>query len=373
MHYIVWADRCRVGLRFLIRRDVLRPHRRDFEVLFSQVRNTKYQVVVASIGRAACHARRANGTEYMRIHFPPLVPAEIELRRGRLIARLRPDIGGSISGFWYLQAHVALPVLRPAVIDARDALEMASFPLVPFCNRVEHGRFLWQGREVYLPPNDPADQFVLHGYGWKAAWRVIAQDAQSAHLDWLHEEGIWPWRFAATQNVTLGPDGLHVELSVTNLSETAMPAALGHHPYFPLSPHTLLEADVGGKWETDTRLIPTHYSEVAYGQIFGSARTPHGRPLDNTFTQWRQPACIHQPHWDMRVELAAEPQHSHLAVFVPPSNAFFCVEPVMNIPDALNALPEHSGITALAPGERLRSLMIIKPRVAADARVTAAT
>ena len=46
----------------------------------------------------------------------------------------------------------------------------ASFPLVPFVNRIRGGRFTFRGREVRLAPNMAGDPSPLHGQGWLNPW-----------------------------------------------------------------------------------------------------------------------------------------------------------------------------------------------------------
>ena len=53
-----------------------------------------------------------------------------------------------------------------------DPLTMASFPLVPFSNRIGGGRFRWDGADHRLPPSRLPDRHSIHGVGWRRAWRV---------------------------------------------------------------------------------------------------------------------------------------------------------------------------------------------------------
>ena len=48
----------------------------------------------------------------------------------------------------------------------------ASFPLVPYVNRIRGGRFTFRGREVRLAPNMAGDPSPLHGQGWLSPWQV---------------------------------------------------------------------------------------------------------------------------------------------------------------------------------------------------------
>jgi aldose 1-epimerase len=150
-----------------------------------------------------------------------------------------------------------VPVLRPAPADATGPLQMASFPLVPFGNRIENGRFRWQGREVVLPPNHSGDAFPLHGYGGYAHWRVVAVEATAVELERETGAGDWPWPYATRQRSAIEGDACVVRLSVQNRGTTAMPSGRGHHPCFPRTEATRMRATLPVAWPPDARLVPT--------------------------------------------------------------------------------------------------------------------
>ena len=69
-------------------------------------------------------------------------------------------------------AIAASPILRKCNSCHENVLEAASFPLVPYVNRIRGGRFTFRGREVRLAPNMAGDPSPLHGQGWLAPWQV---------------------------------------------------------------------------------------------------------------------------------------------------------------------------------------------------------
>lgn len=98
------------------------------------------------------------------------------IQNGQARLVLAPEVGGAIAAF----TVAGRDVLRPMAAGASDALFTASFPLVPFCNRIPHGRFTFQGREVVLPPNLGDHPHALHGQGWRAAWTVEKAEGNEA-------------------------------------------------------------------------------------------------------------------------------------------------------------------------------------------------
>ena len=274
------------------------------------------------------------------------------LAAGDLTLNLAPDIGGSIARFRKGEQEL----LRPAPPGARDAGEMASFPLVPFSNRVRGGRFNCDGRAVTLSPNLPGDKSPLHGQGWRNAWVVAKSDEASAMLSFVHEPGEWPWGYEAWQVFALDETGLTVTLSCRNLSVERMPCGLAQHPYFPCDGETRLETGVTDVWLIDEDMLPTKLVPTR-GKFLPSNGPVCGRGLDHGYEGWSGEALINWGH-GAKVRMTAEAPRFQL--YAPASGSLFVAEPVENANAALN-LPqeqwEAAGLALLAQGEQ-RSLTV---------------
>ena len=274
------------------------------------------------------------------------------LAAGDLTLNLAPEIGGSIARF----RKGAQELLRPAPPGARDAGEMASFPLVPFSNRVRGGRFNCDGRAVTLSPNLPGDKSPLHGQGWRNAWVVAKSDEASAMLSFVHEPGEWPWGYEAWQVFALDETGLTVTLSCRNLSVERMPCGLAQHPYFPCDGETRLETGVTDVWLIDEDMLPTKLVPTR-GKFLPSNGPVCGRGLDHGYEGWSGEALINWGH-GAKVRMTAEAPRFQL--YAPASGSLFVAEPVENANAALN-LPqeqwEAAGLALLAQGEE-RSLTV---------------
>ena len=79
---------------------------------------------------------------------------------------LAPQLGGAIRAFEWRGRDI----LRPAAATADDPFEMACFPMVPYVNRIAHGRFEFGGRAVQLERNWTADPHPIHGQAWRRPW-----------------------------------------------------------------------------------------------------------------------------------------------------------------------------------------------------------
>ena len=276
----------------------------------------------------------------------------LTLAVGDLTLNLAPEIGGSIARF----RKGAQELLRPAPPAARDAGEMASFPLVPFSNRLRGGRFDCDGRTVTLSPNLPGDKSPLHGQGWRSAWVVAKSDEAGAMLSFVHEPGEWPWRYEAWQAFALDETGLTVTLSCRNLSAERMPCGLAQHPYFPCDGETRLETGVTDVWLIDEDVLPTELVPAS-GKFLPSNGPVCGRGLDHGYEGWSGEALI---DWGLgaRVRMTAEAPRFQL--YAPASGGLFVAEPIENANAALNLPQEQwqaAGLALLTQGEE-RSLTV---------------
>lgn len=276
------------------------------------------------------------------------------IRAGDWEMTLRPALGGAIASL----TLGGRDVLRPTAGGETDPLFSACFPLVPYANRIDHGRFKFDGREVQLTPTPRFEPHVLHGTGWLAPW-VLAMDGDVAVMTYEHPAGDWSWSFTAEQRLTLTPDGLTVVLTMSNTDERPMPAGLGLHPYFVRRADTRLKLNADGVWLADETQIPIR--KAAPGALFDWRDGPRVNDapfVDNAYAGWDGVAIVGDAEGDIR--LTAGPEAIGVHVFAPPGEDFFCVEPVTQRPNAHNApRDEAAGVRALAPGEGFTLTMSI--------------
>jgi len=267
----------------------------------------------------------------------------IEKGPARLV--LAPDVGGAIAAFTIEGRHV----LRPMVTGATDALASACFPLVPFCNRIPHGRFTFEGRDYVLPPNLGTHPHPLHGQGWRNPWTVEKAEGGEAVLSYVHAADAWPWAYRAEQRFTLSENGLRLELSVTNTGPDAMPAGLGFHPYFPAREGETLTAANDGVWMIDKDVLPTTHHAGVWGPDWAKGAGVAGHELiDHCYTGWDQHAVLKAPG-QPATTITASAECRWLHVYVPPGQGFLCVEPCASRPNPFGE--GETGMVTLQPGQ----------------------
>lgn len=281
------------------------------------------------------------------------------LARGPLSLRLAPGVGGGIASFECCAVSGGnIPIFRPHDGNDPTPTALASFPLVPFVNRVRGGAFSFRGRRVTLAQNMPPDPSPLHGQGWQAPWTVERLGADHAELLYRHSADEWPWDYEARQAFALDDQGLSLDLSCTNRADEPMPCGLGQHPYFLCTPNTRLDTGVATVWTIDEHVLPIE-QVPAVGRFDLRDRLVCGQGLDHGFGGWSGRAVISDPDVPFRIVMSS-PDAQFFQLYSPASGGLFVAEPVSHANAAMNA-PEEEwaelGLRVLEPGETMSLTM----------------
>lgn len=261
---------------------------------------------------------------------------------------LSPKSGGTVTHF----RHQGNDLMRAARGNA--PIDAAAFPLVPFSGRIAHGKFEWLGRHVELRANFPPEPHTIHGHGWQSDWDVEEAGIDRAVLGYSHPAGNWPWAYRAAQRFQLGPSGLDLMLSLTNMSNEPMPAGIGWHPYFS-SAGAQIVADTTKIWDTGADGVPTGCRVPSGKEQLRRPQRVEDLALDTPFEKTGGPVTLHWPARRISLRILASDSLKFLVVYTPPGAGYFCVEPVSHVPNMVNLAfpPNETGLVALAPGETL--------------------
>jgi aldose 1-epimerase len=282
------------------------------------------------------------------------VTPTIRLTRGDVDAVISPGRGGSLHSLRVAGRDILRDTLGDTPPDPRGPLETACFPLVPYANRIAHGRFRYDGGDYTVPLNFGDHPHSLHGFGWTAGWTVAKAGEDRVLL--VHEgDRSWPSAYRAEQRISLLENGIELVLRIENLADRPMPAGLGFHPYFAREPGTRLRFKAQGVWLTGDDLLPERIAPAAALGDWDKGSPLTGDTLiDNCYAGWDGEAEVTREDGSfIRVTASGAP---FLHLYRPPELPIFCLEPVTHMPNALNR-PE--GMASLGPGQALHLAMTI--------------
>ncbi|GAA4357690.1 aldose 1-epimerase [Variovorax defluvii] len=283
------------------------------------------------------------------------------LRRGAQRLGLVPTLGGSVAAWQLERAEGAFDLWRPWD-GGSDLYRTASFPMVPWSNRISGGGFEEAGTFHPMRPNRAGEPYPIHGDGWLQAWQLERQagDAAAMTLESRHFDGS-PYAYRATQHFRLIDDGLEQTLEVQHLGTEALPYGLGVHPWFPRTAGTRIAAPVRGVWLSGKDPLPTAHTERIPQDWDLSRGTPaFGSFVDNAYTGWGGQARIEWPGQGMQLQLdmpdfdedGGTAAH-YCLMYRPADGPAFCFEPITQPIDAFH-LEGRPGLRVLAQGQAMR-------------------
>jgi aldose 1-epimerase len=279
----------------------------------------------------------------------------LTLRCADLHCDIKPELGGCITGLWL----GGIPVLRstPAQ-DLHSVRQAASYPLIPFSNRVSHATLQWQGTDHPLVKNWAPHPHAIHGVGWERPWVLLEASDGFALLSYEHKaDDAWPFDFDSSQAFKLEDHALELSLSITNQSANAVPVGLGWHPFFVKRTDTHVQFEATGRWDMGHDQLPTHLAPSTGLDIACAALD-----VDHCFDGWA--GVVHLRDSVLRTRVVSS--LSRLVVYSTPQSDSIAIEPVTHVNDAVNRMAQTGasaydlGVCILQPGQTLSRTMRIE-------------
>jgi aldose 1-epimerase len=238
--------------------------------------------------------------------------------------------------------------------------------LAPWPNRVQDGRWSWRGVDHQLALTEPEQHNAIHGLVRWMPWSVVDHSASRATVACvLYPQPGYPWTIEIRNAWSVGDDGLEVQTSVENLSDTAAPFAVGFHPYLTLAAPAI--DDVVLTLPASTRLL-TGAQQIPNGTEavdgtpydFREPRRLGDLQMDSSFTDLSRDAdgrcrvVLADPHRDLAVTLWSDEAYPYFELFTGDSlpdaarrRQGLAVEPMSAPP---NALASGESIDVVEPG-----------------------
>jgi len=276
----------------------------------------------------------------------------VELRAADARVVIDADAGGRLASF--VVHGVERLVTSPAPGDR--GIGWGSFLMAPWVGRLADATLAWDGASHRLPPDH--GRHAIHGLVLGRPWVLIAADDSACDLEIALGPAGWPFGGHLRQSVRLTDGALRIEARL-RADETAMPAALGWHPWFrrPTGGDMAVAVDAAEVLELGPDLVPTGRriavdptSDLRSSPLLGDRR------LDTVYVDARGPARVTWPDLDLSIQFGRP--LATVVVYSPPGAV--CVEPQTSWPNAVAlaaAGVAGTGLVSLAPGGVLRASM----------------
>jgi len=254
------------------------------------------------------------------------------------------------------------------VLDGYDEREMATAGrgqvLIPWPNRLEDGKYDFDGATHQLALTEPERHNAIHGLVRWVPWSVAERDEDRVAFEYaLHPQPGYPFSLELRIEYSVSDAGLRVTTSATNVGQRACPYGSGAHPYLTLGTPTVDPLVVRAPGRTvlhfDERGLPLD-EEPADGTEydFRTAKAIGATRLDNAYTDLERDADgvarveLRRPDSSASVSLWLDETYGYLQLFtgdpLPSVNRrSIAVEPMTCAP---NAFRTGKGLLVLEPG-----------------------
>lgn len=280
---------------------------------------------------------------------------------------IAPELGGSVTAWDWKSSDGWQPLFRPWDGTSGDRYTLACFPLVPWSNRITHGGFEQDGVFYQIHANRTEEHYPIHGDGWLQAWNAAEHTSNRIKLT-LESHGFDgnPYNYRASETFQLLPDGLQIDLTVTNNGQKPLPYGLGLHPYFVRNADTQLQFKAEGVWLSGADPIPTeHTTSFPPTWDYNQPAPLDGPLIDNCFTGWNGKATINYPDRGLSLTMIMPDCNGYTLLYRPPGLDYFCLEPITHPINAFH-MPNQPGLVFLSHGDSLalRTKFLIGPSTA---------
>lgn len=281
----------------------------------------------------------------------------ITLSSSCLKIEILPERGACITNALFSKNGNWLPFLRPTdILDSIKINNTALFPMVPFCNRIRGGNFVYFGITRKMAKNYPTISDPIHGDGWLAKWDVVASSSNAVTLRYQHkkENGGFPFSYTAELQYSVAENTFSVHFSIKNDFALPMPCGFGVHPCFLKEKNTVLQFKAPVIWSNETDQIHGKPYLAAKEWIFEEGKALGKKPFDTCFGGFDGVAKITYPDKDLSIKITADEQFGHLYLYAPARKNYFYVEPATNATDAFNLAFSGiagTGIKSIGPFE----------------------
>lgn len=195
------------------------------------------------------------------------------------------EIGGGVRSY----EMGGRPVLDPYPVE-RICDGAHGAPLVPWPNRLNHGRFEFDGEQFQLPLTEPEQGNAIHGFLRWVPWDADPQGPDRVTMSTvIAPRPGYPFSLDVKVAYRLGDGGLEVSTEISNTGDRAAPVGHGQHPYLsagggPID-DCLLQHPGTVRILTDDRQLPAGREDVAGTAFeFAEPRAIGGVEIDFAFT-----------------------------------------------------------------------------------------
>lgn len=258
-------------------------------------------------------------------------------------------------------------IIQTKVFDAESKVGYPSAFLFPFPNRIEDGKYSFQGNTYQLPINEPKHHNAIHGLIAFSEFEVIHQSESTLKLKYSYRANFeyYPFSFDFEVLFSITESAFILNYSATNIGTQDMPCAFGWHPYFQIEGEKIdnlnLKVSEAQNLALNERNLPekTEDAKNFLSEIdLNQKQYDHLYKINQKDTEIAK-AELSNAQNKICIEYQSNSSETYLMIYTPPSRNCIAIEPqTANI----NCFNNLEGLSVLKPNEKLEGEIRISVR-----------
>lgn len=290
----------------------------------------------------------------------------LEMANHHYKVAISPHLGGNLTLLYDRQQEHS--ILVPS--DNEEMLRRRPYeigqPLVYPANRIEDGKFHFDGRTYQLPINEPKNNNSLHGFFERVNYEVVTYRNQGerqlveliyqATSDKPHYSH-FPHEFELIRTYILTEEGLQTILTVRNCGKQAMPVMFAYHTAFNLEglSGVRINLPIKERLELSQRQLPTGKQMMGDSAILAGEQgfLPTTEAMDNLYRincNQEPVAILKSDKVTVRYEVD-KAFHYFMVWNNDRDDRFICIEPQTFEVNGINRVSWEEDQIVLKPGE----------------------
>jgi aldose 1-epimerase len=304
--------------------------------------------------------------DYIALGFSGTLSESIPVESDAMECLIAPLFGSNLCRFT-VGGHNVID-FKPKVLLEKGYTGMPV--LYPTPNRVRNGVFVYEGK-IYtqVKRGEPVfEHGLVHSEPWSFKEPEVKSDSVTltTSIDFDSESELFesfPFKHRLQMNFCLQADGIKITYCIENKDNKEIPFGFGLHPYFmKLSGEKKTYIKLPAKYLMDytSDLLPTGRLIETKGTIYDITNPVSigNFDLDHVFTciDRNKYAEVEYRTLGLKITLETTPDFTHMVVYSPRGNDFFCIENQTCSTDAHNlfdrGFEQESGLKMVPAGEK---------------------
>lgn len=236
--------------------------------------------------------------------------------------------------------------------------------LLPFPNRINQGRFEFQGANFQLPINEQNTGHALHGFisdkKFLLASKKVTKTSGECSLYYTYAGDLngYPFPFFVLVTFKLSEKGLKCETRVENLSNFDIPIGDGWHPYFS----TGSNADELFIKIPATKYLERYENFIPTGNLLNTDKYKDYKQIGDTRfndcfyiekNNSKAETVIFDQTKKLKIKIwqeTGDKKYNFIQYYIPSDRQSIAVEPMTSAPDAFN---NKMGLIVLEPKQNI--------------------